>query len=68
MNGNKAKNLSEIAGVLVRFDHVARFIVNVNHGVRSLRAVSVNRMLCSRFSLESRIRISPERKLARVRA
>jgi hypothetical protein len=25
--------LFEIAGVLVRFDHVARFIVNANHGI-----------------------------------
>jgi hypothetical protein len=25
--------LSEIAGVLVRLDHVARFIVNANHGM-----------------------------------
>jgi hypothetical protein len=24
---------SELAGVLVRFDHVPRFIVNANHGI-----------------------------------
>jgi hypothetical protein len=29
----KASPLSEISGVLVRFDHVARFIVNANHYV-----------------------------------
>jgi hypothetical protein len=28
----KASPLFEIASVLVRFDHVARFIVNANHG------------------------------------
>jgi hypothetical protein len=28
MNGNKAKNLSELARVLVRLDHVADRIVN----------------------------------------
>jgi hypothetical protein len=28
----KASPLSEIARVLVRFHHVARFIVNANHG------------------------------------
>jgi hypothetical protein len=26
-------DLAEIASVLLRFDHVARFIVNANHGV-----------------------------------
>jgi hypothetical protein len=26
--------LFEIARLLVRFDHVARFIVNANHGIR----------------------------------
>jgi hypothetical protein len=30
MNGNKAKNLSELARVLVRFDHIASSIVNAN--------------------------------------
>jgi hypothetical protein len=29
----KASLLFEIAGVLVRLDHVARFIVNANHGI-----------------------------------
>jgi len=29
----KASPLSEISGVLVRFDHVARFIVNPNHRI-----------------------------------
>jgi hypothetical protein len=29
----KASPLFEIASVLVRFDHVARFIVNANHGI-----------------------------------
>jgi hypothetical protein len=29
----KASPLSEIARMLVRFDHVANFIVNANHGI-----------------------------------
>jgi len=29
----KASPLSEIALMLVRFDHVASFIVNTNHGI-----------------------------------
>jgi hypothetical protein len=31
MNSRQSKPLSEIARVLVRLDHVARFIVNANH-------------------------------------
>jgi hypothetical protein len=33
--------LFEIARVLVRFDHVARFIVNANHSIRIAGATSV---------------------------
>jgi hypothetical protein len=37
--------LFEIARVLVRFDHVARFIVNANHGIVRAEAVRVPRMV-----------------------
>jgi hypothetical protein len=32
--------LFEIATVLVRLDHVARFIVNANHGIMSVKLVA----------------------------
>jgi hypothetical protein len=35
----KALRLAEIARVLVRLDHVARFLVNANHGIASAAAM-----------------------------
>jgi len=37
--------LFEVASVLVRFYHVASFIVNTDHSVRSFRFTSLNGMV-----------------------
>ncbi|PYJ74867.1 MAG: hypothetical protein DME72_01505 [Verrucomicrobia bacterium] len=57
---NRPSLFPAFALVGVIYDHVTRFIVNAN-----LRSVSLNGMMRSTLPLESKMRISPERKLAR---
>jgi hypothetical protein len=59
---------SKVARVPMRFDHVAGIIVNANHRITVFRFGSLNRMMRSTLPLASKIRISPERKLARFSA
>jgi hypothetical protein len=46
-----ASPLFEITLVLVRFDHVARFVVNANHGIKPTGAAEASgaawRVVCS---------------------
>jgi hypothetical protein len=51
----------EIANVLVRFDHIARFIVNANHSISE----AVNAMLLNEFLKEHRKNEEQEATIAR---
>ena len=55
---------AKLASVLVRFDHIASFIVNESER-HSFLSASLNGMVRSTLPVESKIRISPERKHAR---
>jgi len=61
--GKRPLRLSELARLVVRLDHVASFIVNAND--LSFRFESLNGITHSTLPLESKMRIWPERKLAR---